>query len=201
MKLQNSIVARVHEIALKGKNRPMFFDRLVSNIKTTLSGVGTTKVRKIHMGVEILLEDEKLWPDVRDKLKDVFGIVKFYRCFRVPNSIDLIKKFLMDELANIEFETFRITAKRGYKEFPMTSLEINKDVGSFVAENFGALVDLNRSDLNIFIEIQHREALIYYEEETGPGGLPVGVSGNVVALLSPDLSASCLVDSSFCFAS
>lgn len=184
MKLQNSIVARVHEIALKGKNRPMFFARLVSNIKAALSSVAATKVRKIHMGVEILLEDEELWPDVRDKLKDVFGIVKFYRCFRVPSSIDLIKEFLMNELANIEFETFRITAKRGYKNFPMTSLEINKDLGSFVDKNFSALVDLHHPELNIFVEIQHRETLIYYEEEAGPGGLPVGVSGNVVALLS-----------------
>ncbi|MBI2856043.1 MAG: tRNA 4-thiouridine(8) synthase ThiI [Chloroflexi bacterium] len=181
---QSSVIVRVHEIALKGKNRPFFFDQLVRNIKEALRGTAVETVRKRHMGVEITLASDASWPEVSDRLKDVFGVVKFYRCYKLPSTLEAMKGFLAEEVAGHTFNTFRITAKRGYKAFPMTSLELNRELGALVERVSGAKVDLIHPEINIFVEVQPQETLVYYQEESGPGGLPVGTSGPVVALLS-----------------
>ena len=181
---QRSVIVRVHEIALKGGNRPFFFNKLIGNIRIALQGISIEKIRKLHMGVEVILSDEESWVQVRDRLKNVFGLVKFYRCYKLQPSMEIIKKFLSNEIPKLDFNTFRISARRGNKQFPITSVEINQQLGHFIEELSGASVDLNRPELNIHVEIQHGEALIYYMEEQGLGGLPVGTGGRVLALLS-----------------
>jgi thiamine biosynthesis protein ThiI len=181
---QNSVMVRVHEIALKGKNRPIFFTQLERNLKQALRGMAVDQVRKRHMGVEITLAPEAPWNEIVERIKQVFGVVKFYRCYKIPPSLEAIKEFLEDEVAKLTFDTFRITAKRGDKNFPMTSPELNQELGAFVQRLIGAKVKLDQPEVNIFVEIMPREALVYFQKISGPGGLPVGVSGRVAALLS-----------------
>ena len=181
---QSSVIVRVHEIALKGKNRPFFFDQLVRNIKEALRDTPVERVRKRHMGVEVTLTTAASWPEVSDRLKDVFGVVKFYRCYKILSTLEAMKGFLEREVPGLVFSTFRITAKRGYKAFPMTSVELNRELGALVEGISGAKVDLIRPDLNIFVEVQPQETLVYYQEESGPGGLPVGTGGPVLAMMS-----------------
>ena len=181
---QKSVIVRVHEIALKGGNRSFFFNRLISNIRTSLKGLNVERIRKLHMGVEVAFEDESDWYEIKDKLKDIFGIVKFYRCYKIRPDMDLIRGFLANEIPRLEFKTFRISARRGNKNFPLTSVQINNELGKFVEELSGAEVSLANPDLNIHVELQHGDALVYYQEECGLGGLPVGTGGNVLALLS-----------------
>lgn len=181
---QKSVIVRVHEIALKGGNRSFFFNRLIANIRIALKGLDIERIRKLHMGVEVSFDNESEWYEIKDRLKDVFGIVKFYRCYKLRPDMDAIKNFLSDEIPKLDFKTFRISARRGNKNFPFTSVEINNELGNMVRELSGSQVKLENPELNIHIELQHGEALIYYEEQTGLGGLPVGTGGNVLALLS-----------------
>ena len=180
---QNLVIVRGHEIALKGRNRPFFFERLARNLREALRGTGAI-VQKRHLEVEITLAPETPWPDISQRLKGVFGVAKFYRCYRLPPSLDAIKEFLTQEVPRHTFGSFRITARRGDKSFPMTAPEMNRELGSLVQQLTGARVSLKEPEANIFVEVLRGEALVYFQEEAGPGGLPVGVSGRVAALLS-----------------
>ena len=180
----NSVIVRVHEIALKGKNRPTFFTQLARNIRQALRGLPVSRVGKRHMGVEVTLQPEASWEEVSDRLRQVFGVVKFYRCHKLPPSLEAIREFVAQEAPKLTFKSFRITTRRGHKSFPMTSPEINRDLGTVVQGLTGAAVSLKDPEVNIFVEILPREALVYFEEARGPGGLPVGVGGRVMALLS-----------------
>ena len=82
----NSVIVRVHEIALKGKNRPTFFTQLARNIRQALRGLPVSRVGKRHMGVEVTLSPEASWEEVSERLSQVFGVVKFYRCHKLPPS-------------------------------------------------------------------------------------------------------------------
>jgi thiamine biosynthesis protein ThiI len=87
-------------------------------------------------------------------------------------------------LAGREIGTFRVTARRAFKVFPMTSEALNREVGALVLERFGGRVDLTHPALTVYVELVPGEALVYVDRQPGPGGLPVGVSGRVLALLS-----------------
>jgi thiamine biosynthesis protein ThiI len=180
---QNLVIVRGHEIALKGKNRPFFFERLARNLREALRGMGAT-VHKRHLEVEITLAPETPWTEISQRLKRVFGVAKFYRCYRLPPSLDAIKGFLTEEVPRHSFNSFRITARRGDKSYPLTAPELNRELGNLVQQLTGARVSLKEPEANIFVEMLRGEALVYFEEEAGPGGLPVGVSGKVAALLS-----------------
>jgi thiamine biosynthesis protein ThiI len=87
-------------------------------------------------------------------------------------------------IAGRAFTSFRIEARRAEKSFPLTSVEINQQVGAYVKERCAARVDLENPELTCWIEIVEKYALIYLDRRPGPGGLPVGTSGKVVVLLS-----------------
>ena len=181
---QNSVMVKVHEIALKGKNRPLFFNQLERNLRQALRGMGVNQVRKRHISLEITIEPDADWDKIRNRISQVFGVVKFYRYHKVDHSLEAIKEFLGIELAKLTFDTFRITSKRGDKNFPMTSPELNRYLGTFVQHITGAKVSLKQPDINVFVELLPQETLVYFQETPGPGGLPVGTSGTVAALLS-----------------
>ena len=177
-------MVRVHEIALKGKNRPHFFQRLERNLRLALRGTSVKRVERKHLGVEVSPVPDSAWPEVAERIGRVFGVVKFYRCRKVSRSPEAIEAALVSETDGLDFDTFRITAKRSDKAYPLTSLEINHRLGGFVERLTGARVSLREPDVNIFVEVTPREALVYLREMPGPGGLPVGSGGRVAALMS-----------------
>jgi thiamine biosynthesis protein ThiI len=89
-----------------------------------------------------------------------------------------------ESVEGLSFHTFRITAKRADKSYPLTSTEVNRIVGAAVVERTGAHVNLGHPELNIFIEILGPKAYYHFERFAGAGGLPVGMSGKVACLLS-----------------
>jgi thiamine biosynthesis protein ThiI len=181
---QLSVTLRLHEVALKGKNRPFFIRRLIANVRRALKGLGVTHVFSEGPMLGVSLKPQSDWEMVRERLCRVFGVVKFARVFRVPCSMEAIENVIEGELPRLHPQSFRITANRSNKQFPLTSVDINRRLGTFVQSRTGAKVDLSSADLNIRVDILHRMALIYFDTVVGAGGLPVGTGGKVVCLMS-----------------
>jgi thiamine biosynthesis protein ThiI len=178
------VIIHHHEISIKGKNKPMFLDRLVENLSVATRDAGMVEVRR-RMGVlSLVLSSEASHEVILDRVRNVFGVANFSVCFSAPLDLQILKDQIVREIAGQSFESFRILTRRSYKGFPRTSVEINREIGQHVKEKTGARVDLTHPDLTISIQIQPRDAFFSFNKISGPGGIPVGVSGQVMCLLS-----------------
>jgi thiamine biosynthesis protein ThiI len=180
----NSVVVHYQEIALKGRNRPWFIARLVRNIKTATRDLDVTRVATKMGRIEIMLGGPDAWPPVAERLRHVFGIANFSRAALVPLDIDGIASAILEDLGDMRVSTFRVSAKRADKRFPLTSPQIEREVGGRIKEAKGWTVDLDEAEFTIHVEALTGEAFYHFGKEAGPGGMPTGVSGRVVALLS-----------------
>ena len=180
--MKSHVIVRTHELALKGKNRPWFMRHLVDNLRNATLGTGVSRVWQGHMLVGLTLEDESSWPEVRERVKECFGVAKFFKAYEVPVDLAKLKDVLPGLLADRNFQSFRISANRSDKRFPITSEEMNRDLGSFVQELSGARVDLKNPELEVFLDVMSSGVCLYWEEVKGHGGLPVGVSGHVMTM-------------------
>jgi len=180
----NSIVVHYQEIALKGRNRPWFIARLVRNIRTATSDLDVTRVVTKMGRIEIMLAGPHAWEPVAERLRHVFGIANFSRAALVPLDIEGIANAILADLHDVHVSTFRVSAKRADKRFPLTSPQIEREVGGRIKEAKGWNVDLRNPEFTIHLEALTGEAFYYFGKEAGPGGMPTGVSGRVVALLS-----------------
>lgn len=171
------VVCHYGEIALKGKNKPLFIKRLVLNIKEALS---SSKIHSPHGRIVVFSEDK----DVKEKLKKIPGIDYFFLAEVVPSSLEDIKEKVVSLLQSKEFNTFRVTVKRADKEFPLSSPEIATVLGEEIVKKTKKKVNLSSPDINCFIEISKKETYIYFQKIKGVGGIPVLSSGKAVTLLS-----------------
>jgi thiamine biosynthesis protein ThiI len=179
-----SIVIHYQEIALKGKNRPWFIARLVRNIRQATEDLDIQDVRVLMGRIELVLGPAASWEAVRDRLRDVFGIGNFARAGRAPLDVDAIAREILDDLGPDNPASFRVSARRADKRFPLTSPQIEREVGGRIKEARGWTVNLDAPALTIHVEALSTDAFYFFGKERGPGGLPVGASGRVVALLS-----------------
>ena len=182
--VKTHVIVKTHELALKGKNRPWFMRRLTENLRHATQGTGVSRVWQAQLMVGLTLEDESSWPLVKERVRGCFGVAKFFLANEFPQDLDLIKEALPGMLKGREFRSFRIETNRADKRFPMTSPEVNRDLGRFVEELTGARVDLSNPDFSVYLDIQSRGILLYFDETPAPGGLPVGSSGRVAVMLS-----------------
>ncbi|MDA0771213.1 MAG: tRNA 4-thiouridine(8) synthase ThiI [Chloroflexi bacterium] len=178
------MIVKFHELALKGKNRPMFIRKLVQNLRQSVQGTGVKKVWRGHMLVGMTMAEDADWPEISTRIRDCFGVAKFFPAHKVGLDLNEVKELLPYELSQRKFDSFRITAHRSDKRFPTHSSDINRDLGAFVQEKTGAAVKLKNPDLEIFLDIHQDGILVYFDEVQGYGGMPVGVSGTTMALLS-----------------
>jgi thiamine biosynthesis protein ThiI len=179
-----SIVIHYQEIALKGRNRPWFIARLVRNIRQATEDLNIQDVRVLMGRIELVLGPAASWEAVRDRLRDVFGIGNFARAGRAPLDVDAIAREILDDLGPDNPASFRVSARRADKRFPLTSPQIEREVGGRIKEARGWTVNLDAPALTIHVEALSTDAFYFFGKERGPGGLPVGASGRVVALLS-----------------
>jgi thiamine biosynthesis protein ThiI len=183
---QNSINIVVHydEIGLKGRNRPRFEHRLMRNIKQALDGLGPVQTERLYGRLLVSVKAVSHWEPVVGRMKRLFGISYFARAFESSCDLNVLKRRLGDQLPLTGYESFAIDTKRSDKAFPLTSPEINSELGRFVQAETGKRVDLDNPDLRISVEWLHDRVLFFFARVSGPGGLPVGTSGRVVGLLS-----------------
>ena len=182
--MKTHVIVKTHEVALKGKNRPWFMRRLTGNLRKATQGTGVQSVWQGHMLIGLTLTEEDHWPVVAARVKDCFGVAKFFKAYEVETDLDKVKDVLRTLLSSRDFKSFRITANRADKRFPIRSDEINRDLGTYVKDLTGTKVDLTNHDLEIFLDVLPTGILLYFEELSGYGGLPVGVSGETMAMLS-----------------
>ena len=179
-----SIIVHYQEIALKGNNRPWFIARLVRNLRDSTADLGVREVRVLMGRIEVVLEARADWQAVRDRIARVFGVANFAQAGRAPLDVDAIAQEILRDLGDRAPGTFRVSARRADKRFPMTSPQIEREVGGRIKEARNWTVDLDEPELTIHVEALTDEAFYYFGKERGAGGMPVGVSGRVVCLLS-----------------
>ena len=179
-----SVIIHYQEIALKGKNRPWFVARLVRNIREATRDLDVTEVRVLQGRLELVLGPTAPWDAVRARIATVFGIGNFARAGRAPLDVDAIAAEILKDLGPENPATFRVSAKRADKRFPLSSPEIEREVGGRIKEARHWLVNLSHPELTINVEALTSEAFYSFGKERGPGGLPVGASGRVACLLS-----------------
>jgi tRNA uracil 4-sulfurtransferase len=179
-----SVIVHYQEIALKGRNRPWFITKLVRNIREATSDLGVRQVRALMGRIELVLGEGTEWPLIRTRLSKVPGIGNFARAGRAPLDVDAIAAEILRDLDPTDPRSFRVSARRADKRFPLTSPAIEREVGGRIKEARGWHVDLGHPELTIHVEALTNEAFYFFGKEPGAGGLPVGASGRVACLLS-----------------
>ena len=179
-----SILVRYHEIALKKGNRPYFVELLKRNLVSAVKDLGFKEIRSLPGRLLMLFGEQADEEKIGRRIERVFGVANFSFVERTSLDLEALKSGILEALDGRRFSSFRIDAKRGDKEFPLTSPEINRKIGAAVKETTGARVDLKNAECTISIEILPRDAFFGFDKIAGPGGLPVGTSGRVVSLIS-----------------
>jgi thiamine biosynthesis protein ThiI len=186
--MKEIILVKYGEMALKGLNKRTFEDVLVKNIKRRLKDLGKTNITRAQSTIFIDPYEEKYDTDEAvDRLKKVFGIAALCRAAVCEKQFDDIKRVSLEYLeeALSYASTFKVTAKRADKSFPMKSPEICRELGGALLSRFDNLkVDVNNPEVTVTVEIRDSKAYVHGENIKGAGGLPVGTSGHAMLLLS-----------------
>jgi thiamine biosynthesis protein ThiI len=180
----NSIIVHYQEIALKGRNRPYFIAKLVRNLRRQTADIGVQDVRALMGRIEIVLGPSAEYQRVEERLHHVFGIANFSKAGRVALDFEVLCKAILADLEGHPPVTFRVNAKRGDKRFPMTSPEVEREIGGRIVEALGWKVKLDRPELSVNVELLSSQAFYSWGKQKGAGGMPTGVSGRVACLLS-----------------
>src|SRR6185295_9033359 len=182
--LSMNLIARYHEIALKGRNRPFFVEKLADNLRHALADLPGVRVQPFASRIGIEVPDDAPWATVRERVERVFGVANFSRAREVPADLETLKRAAADELRGARFASFRVTTRRSDKDFPLNSGQIDREVGAAVQAATGVRVDLEDPELTLWLDVLHDRILYSFDKHPGPGGFPVGSSGRVLALLS-----------------
>jgi thiamine biosynthesis protein ThiI len=180
----NSIVIHYKELALKGRNRPWFVKVLNRNLRTALAGLSVASIRSVMGRIEIELGPRSSWTDVRERLSRVFGLANFSYAARGPLDFGLLSAEILEALGDRHPASFRVSVRRLDKRFPLTSPQIEREVGGLIKQAKGWAVNLDDPALTIHVEMLTDHAFYFFGKEPGAGGLPTGTGGRLACLLS-----------------
>lgn len=178
------LIGRYHEITLKGRNRWRFVDQLKHNLRAAFADYRLGAMRGEGPRLMVELPDEISDAVAIERAALIFGLQNFSISRPVPLDIEALKREAVTIARNVPARTFRIAARRAEKRFPLNSMEIDRIVGAEVASALELKVDLENPDLTISIEILPGSAYLSAGKIPGAGGLPVGVTGRGLVLLS-----------------
>ena len=180
----HSFVVHYQEIALKGKNRPWFLAQLVRSLQRAVSDLPGTKVRALMGRIEVVPGPSAPPDEVADRIRHTFGIANFSLARRVPIDLDAIAASVLQDIGDRTCRSFRVSARRADKRYPLSSPQIEREVGGRIKAATGWHVDLEQPEIDIRLELLTNEAFYFFDKLPGPGGLPKGTAGRVVCLLS-----------------
>ena len=188
MKYQSFLI-KYAEIGTKGKNRYMFEDTLIKQIYHALKDVdGEFQVTKESGRIYVMADGNYDCDDVIDALKRVFGIADICPMVQIEDKgYENLKKSVvsyMDQVYPDKNLTFKVVARRGDKSYPVSSEQMNRDLGEVILEAFPQMkVDVHHPDVLLRVEVRQKINL-FSEMIPGPGGMPVGTNGRAMLLLS-----------------
>jgi tRNA uracil 4-sulfurtransferase len=182
--LADVLVVHYHEISLKGRNRDFFEETLARNLKRALRGTGYERIRRGFGRITVDFKPENRLEDAVERASNVFGIANIGVGRRVSQDIHEMGAVALELMKTEPFESFAVRARRSHSTFGMKSSEINEIIGQRIKDATGATVRLKDPEATAHIEVFGNSALVYRTKVDGLGGLPVGTSGRMIALLS-----------------
>ena len=185
---QEIFLLKLGEVVLKGLNRRSFEDKLVSNVCRRVRRCGSFNVYLRQS--TIYVEPQNAQCDMTEALtacRQVFGVVSVAKAVPCAKDVaaiaDTAARYLKDEFAAAK--TFKVESKRADKLFRLNSIQISQQVGGILAERFpDVAVDVHKPDLTVYVEVREKAAYVHAPAAPGAGGLPIGMGGRAVSLLS-----------------
>ncbi|MDO4734582.1 MAG: tRNA uracil 4-sulfurtransferase ThiI [Lachnospiraceae bacterium] len=188
--MKQTLLIKYSEIGVKGKNRYVFEDMLVKNMKSALKALdGEYEVRKASGRMYVNCEEKDL-DEAIEALKKVFGIawicpVSQYDRLSMDELKEAVLKHMQETYPSLEETTFKVNCRRVDKAFPLTSMEVNEEIGGVLLDAYPQLkVDVHKPELMLNIELRPYDVNIYSKQIEGLCGMPVGSGGKAMLLLS-----------------
>ena len=185
-----SFLIKYAEIGIKGKNRYLFEDALVKQIRHALKHVeGTFQVTKAMGRIYVNAESSYDYDELLEALKRVFGIVHICPVVQMADEgfDDLSQKIIsyMDEMYPDKNLTFKVECRRSRKNYPLNSQEMNRELGGRILDAFPQMrVDVHHPQIMLKVEVREQFINVYSLDIPGPGGMPIGTNGKAMLLLS-----------------
>ena len=175
-----------HEIGLKGKNRSLFENQLVSNLHRALRGFDVVSIGRISGYVVVEAADGFASESMAAAIRKVPGVARVSLAYKCGLDEDEYKAAAVRALGEAgEFGSFKVHARRSSTTYPVHSLEMNQLVGSVLCEAFpDKKVDVHNPDMTVVVHVVQGSTYVYATSAPGVGGLPVGTAGKVMTLLS-----------------
>jgi thiamine biosynthesis protein ThiI len=178
------LIGRYHEIALKGRNQWRFVDQLKQNLRAIFADYRLGNMRSVGPRLLVQLPDSLTDEIASERAALIFGLQNFSLSHATDRDVPSMSREAIKRATGSRAKTFAVRTRREDKRFPMNSVEIDRAVGGDVQEALGFEVDLAHPELTISIEIMNDAAYVSAGKMPGAGGLPVGISGRGMALLS-----------------
>ncbi len=187
--LPTHIICHYSEIGLKGQNRSYFEKKLKENIKRILDiNSPNSYVSILRLRGRFLIELTEIGQNsiniIEETLKNVFGLAYFAFAYKSRPDLDIIKSDSVELINRLEFNTFRVTARRVDSKFPHTSQELNEEIGAEILEKLNKTVNLNYPEATCFIDVLNEGTFLFTEKVQSAKGLPISVGGTAIVMLS-----------------
>ena len=186
--MYNILIVKYGEIGVKGKNRYIFENKLIKNVKNILKPIGKFNVYKEYGRIYVDLDGYD-YEEVVEELKKVFGIVGVCPAVRAEKDYNLLKELalkMLEEKIEQGYKSFKVDSRRGDKDFKLTSQEMSLDIGGYLVSQVKdkIAVDVRNPEVKIHCELRQNHVMVYSDTIPGYGGLPLGTNGRAMSLLS-----------------
>ena len=186
--MYNILIVKYGEIGVKGKNRYIFENKLIKNVKNILKPIGKFNVYKEYGRIYVDLDGYD-YEEVVEEVKKVFGIVGVCPAVRAEKDYNLLKELelkMLEEKIEQGYKSFKVDSRRGDKDFKLTSQEMSLDIGGYLVSQVKdkIAVDVRNPEVKIHCELRQNHVMVYSDTIPGYGGLPLGTNGREMSLLS-----------------
>jgi tRNA uracil 4-sulfurtransferase len=182
--VKRTILIHYHEINLKGNNRGWFEAHLQQHITSLLKGLNHGCIQRFAGRLLIELNPDSPISEITQRIRRVFGVANLVVAWEVAADMESIQSGIAELIPQIEFRSFKIDSRRGTKDFPLNSQQLNQQLGAFVQGITNAEVRMENPDAVFYVEIVRNRVFLYLTRMPGAGGLPSGTGGKVLCLLS-----------------